>query len=92
MRCGSVSSAAVMPASRLNWRSMFQMRSPVSLRRSTLQSPAQAASTMLATSSSPQIIMGKAQMPTESMAAFESWLSFTIFALPSSLPPEKSSS
>jgi hypothetical protein len=71
-RFGNVSSAAVDPAAKLNWRSKFRIRSPTTIRFSTDQSPSHAASSCGATSASVQAKEVTTQMPALSNMAVES--------------------
>ena len=82
-RFGKVSSAAVSPASRLNWRSRFQMRSPASSIDSAVKPPSQAASTCGAMSSIVQANVVNTHKPVESTAAVASWKALTRSGLPS---------
>ena len=78
-----MSSLAVKPARLLKSRSMFQMRSPILARFSSVNSAPQAAATCGATSARPQAKLVKMQMPAESKAAVASWKAFTSSGLPS---------
>ena len=82
-RFGSVSSAAVSPAARLNSRSRFQMRSPASSMVSGVQSPSQAAATWGAMSSRVQANVVNTHRPLESTMEVASWKALTSSGLPS---------
>ena len=71
-RLGKVSSALVRPASRLNLRSRFQIRSPAASIDSDVQPPSHAASTWGAMSSKVHAKVVNTQSPLESTAAVAS--------------------
>ena len=82
-RFGRSSSLRVKPARLLKSRSMFQIRSPISVRFSRVNSSPQAAATWGARSAVVHAKVVNTQMPAESNAAVASWKALTSSGLPS---------